>query len=81
MLKQKFHEDEYERQASGENPLFKVEKIVKKEMMDSEKPIDPKYVFNDYKKSKADKGKKYRKPKPETDGTKKKPKLITLDNW
>lgn len=82
MLKTLHHKDEMENQSKkSASSDYKVEKIIKKEMMDSEKPIDPTYIFNDYKKSKAEKGKTFRKPKAETDGIKRKPKIITLNDW
>ena len=56
MLKALFIKDEIEQQAKkGGSSLDKFEKIIKKEVLDQEKPINPKYIFNDYKKSKADK--------------------------
>ena len=83
MLKALFAKDEIEQQAKkGGSSLDKFEKIIKKEVLEQEKPINPKYIFNDYKKSKADKGKSYRKPKPETDGVKsKKIPVINIMDW
>jgi len=82
MLKTLHKKDEIENQSKkGGASDYKVEKLTKKEMMETDKPIDPKYIFNDYKKSKAEKGKTFRKPNPETDGIKRKPKIITLNDW
>jgi len=82
MLKTLHKKDEMENQVKkGASSDYKVEKLTKKEYLEVDKPIDPKYIFNDYKKGKAEKGKSFRKPKAETDGIKRKPKIITLNDW
>lgn len=83
MLKNTYHKDELLDQATkGAASLNKMDKIIKKELLDKEKPIDPTYIFNDYKKTKVDKGKTYRKPKPETDGVRnKKIKVVSLNDY
>ena len=79
MLKNLFNVDELVKATEKDGAsLQKIEKIEKKEMLEKDLPIDPKAVFNNYKKGKQDKGMKFRKPKPETDGTKKKPKVVTI---
>jgi len=79
MLKNLFNVDEIVKSTEKDGAsLQKMEKIEKKEMLEKELPIDPKAIFNNYKKGKQDKGKKYRQPKPETDGKKKKPKMVTI---
>ena len=79
MLKRLHQVDEIE-QSSKENgfALKKVEKLTKSEMLDREKDINPKFIFNDYKKSKFDKGKDYRQPSEEAGGKKQKKKDITI---
>ncbi len=59
------------------NQFSKIDKITKKEIMDKEKPIDPKYIF-DGKVKNVKKGRAYRKPK--ADNNEKKP-IINLDDW
>ncbi len=82
MLKTTYHKDELLDQATkGAASLDKMDKLTKKEFLEKEKPIDPKFIFNDYKKSAVDKGKSYRKPKPETDGGKKKIKVVSLNDY
>ncbi len=83
MLKNLFDRDEIKDQAEvSKKDANKQEKLTKKEILEKEKPIDPKYIFNNYKKSKADKGKSYRKPDPETDGKKPtKLKMITINDY
>ena len=79
MLKNLFNVDEVVKSTEKDGAsLQKIEKIEKKEMLEKDLPIDPKAIFNNYKKGKQDKGKKYRQPKPETDGKKKKPKMVTI---
>ena len=79
MLKNLFNVDEVVKSTEKDGAsLQKMEKIEKKEMLEKDLPIDPKAIFNKYKKGKQDKGKKYRQPKPETDGKKKKPKMVTI---
>lgn len=79
MLKNLFNVDEVVKSTEKDGAsLQKMEKIEKKEMLEKDLPIDPKAIFNNYKKGKQDKGKKYRQPKPETDGKKKKPKMVTI---
>ena len=82
MLKTLHHKDELVNQSKkGASSDNKVEKLTKKEYLEVDKPIDPKYIFNDYKKPKGEKGKTFRKPRAETDGIKRKPKIITLNDW
>ena len=79
MLKNLFNVDEVVKSTEKDGAsLQKMEKIEKKEMLEKDLPIDPRAIFNNYKKGKQDKGKKYRQPKPETDGKKKKPKMVTI---
>ena len=79
MLKNLFNVDEVVKSTEKDGAsLQKIEKIEKKEMLEKDLPIDPKAIFNNYKKGKQDKGKKYRQPKPETDGKKNKPKMVTI---
>ena len=79
MLKNLFNVDEVVKSTEKDGAsLQKMEKIEKKEMLEKDLPIDPKAIFNNYKKGKQDKCKKYRQPKPETDGKKKKPKMVTI---
>jgi hypothetical protein len=79
MLKSLFSVDEIIKTTQKDGAsLQKMEEIEKKKNLEKELPIDPKAIFNNYKKGKQDKGKKYRQPKPETDGTKKKPKIVTI---
>jgi hypothetical protein len=79
MLKNLFSVDEIVKTTEKDGAsLQKMEEIEKKKTLEKELPIDPKAIFNNYKKGKQDKGKKYRQPKPETDGTKKKPKIVTI---
>jgi hypothetical protein len=82
MLKTLHSVDEVENSVKKDAfPLKKAEKLVKKEMLDREKSIDPKAIFNDYKKSKFDKGKNYRQPSEEAGGKPKKKKDITLMDY
>jgi hypothetical protein len=82
MFKTTFHKDEIvEQSLNGHASLNKMEKITKKEHLEKELPINPKFIFDDYKKNKNDKGKKYRKPAPETEGGKKKGKVISISDW
>ena len=79
MLKNLFQTDEIVKATEKDGAsLQKMEKIEKKEMLEKDLPIDPKAVFNNYKKGKQDKGMKFRQPKPETDQKKKKPKMVTI---
>ena len=79
MLKTLHSVDEIENSVKKDgNSLKKHEKLIKKELLDREKSIDPKAIFNDYKKSKFDKGKSYRQPSEEAGGKPKKKKDITL---
>tara|TARA_R110000824_G_scaffold242352_4_gene431052 strand:+ start:2566 stop:2787 length:222 start_codon:yes stop_codon:yes gene_type:complete len=72
------NKDEMEEQHKlNGNQFNKVDKITKKEMLEKEKPINPKYVF-DGKINKKIVNKNYRKPTPSKD--QKKP-LITLNDW
>jgi len=78
MYKTLMNKDELtEQHKLGGNQFSKIDKITKKEMLEKEKPINPKYVF-DGKINKKISDKKYRKPKPE--GNEKKP-LISLNDW
>lgn len=82
MLKKLHHVDEIENSSSKDgNALKKPEKLLKKEILDREKNIDPKYIFNDYKKSKFDKGKKYRQPSEEAGGKPRKKKDISIMDY
>lgn len=72
------NKDEMEEQHKlNGNQFNKVDKITKKDFLEKEKPINPKFVF-DGKIKKKIVSKNYRKPKP--DKTEKKP-LITLNDW
>lgn len=72
------NKDEMEEQHKlNGNQFNKVDKITKKEFLEKEKPINPKYVF-DGKIKKKIVNKNYRKPTPSKD--EKKP-LITLNDW
>lgn len=61
----------------GSNQFNKIDKITKKELLEKEKPINPKSIFIGTIKKKLN-NKKYRKSKEE--GTIKK-KLISLNDW
>lgn len=65
MFKNLQHVDELE-QSHKKNgaSLTKIEKQVKKEIIEKEKPINPTYIFEKLKPKKI-KGRKYRKPKPD----------------
>lgn len=72
------NKDEMEEQHKlNGNQFNKVDKITKKDFLEKEKPINPKYVF-DGKIKKKIVNKNYRKPTPSKD--EKKP-LITLNDW
>tara|TARA_R110002033_G_scaffold119154_1_gene162605 strand:- start:442 stop:678 length:237 start_codon:yes stop_codon:yes gene_type:complete len=78
MFKTLMNKDEMVEQHSlNGNQFNKVDKIMKKEVLEKEKPINPKYVF-DGKITKKIVTKNYRKPKPKNDS--KKP-LISLNDW
>ena len=72
------NKDEMEEQHKlNGNQFNKVDKITKKDFLEKEKPINPKFVF-DGKIKKKIVSKNYRKPKP--DNKEKKP-LISLNDW
>ena len=78
MYKTLINKDELiEQHKSGANQFSKIDKLTKKELLEKEKPINPKYVFMGNINKKI-KDKNYRKPKPE--GNDKKP-IISLNNW
>ena len=78
MFKKLQHKDEIEESCKPKGAsLNKVEKKIKKEILEKNKPIHPKYIFNDLKKKV--KKNKYRKPKPKEN---EKTKLnITIDDY
>ena len=78
MYKTLMNKDELtEQHKSGANQFSKIDKLTKKQVLEKEKPINPKYVFEG-KINKKIKDKNYRKPTPSAD--EKKP-LISLNNW
>ena len=78
MYKTLMNKDELvEQHKSGANQFSKIDKLTKKELLEKEKPINPKYVF-DGKLNKKIKDNKYRKPKA-LDNVKK--PLISLNHW
>lgn len=77
MFKTLINKDELEEQHYGNGSLAKMDKLTKKEILEKEKPINPKYVFDGKIKKKID-NKKYRKPKPSHD---EKPKIINLYDY
>lgn len=77
MFKTLINKDELEEQHYGKGSLHKMDKLTKKEILEKEKPINPKYVFDGKIKKKLN-DKSYRKPKPTND---EKPKIINLYNY
>lgn len=78
MLKTLINKDEVvESHKHNGNQFSKVDKITKKELVNKNKPIDPKFIFDkSVKKKKSSSA--YRKPTP--DPNSKKP-IISLDDW
>ena len=74
MFKTLINKDELEEQHSGKGSLGKMDKLTKKEILEKEKPINPKYVFDGKIKKKLN-NKNYRKPKPTNE---EKPKVHNL---
>jgi hypothetical protein len=66
--------DELEHQHHGKGSLSKIDKMTKKEVLEKEKPINPKFIFEGKIKKKIS-DKKFRKPKPTEDT---KPQIINL---
>lgn len=78
MFKTLTNKDELEEQHKfGTGSMSKIDKMTKKEVMEKEKPLDPKFIFDGKIKDKNKKS-KYRKPKG--DDIVKKP-LITLNDF
>lgn len=77
MFKTLQNKDELEEQHHGNGSLAKMDKLTKKEILEKEKPINPKYVFDGKIKKKLN-NKQFRKPKPSND---EKPKIINLYDY
>ncbi len=78
MFKKLQNKDELEEATKLENnSLNKVDKKVEKELKEKEKPINPKFIFDNLKTKKLS-NKNYRKPTPEGEGNK---KIITINDY
>jgi hypothetical protein len=77
MFKTLINKDELEEQFNGKGSLAKMDKLTKKEILEKEKPIHPKYIFEKTPKKKLPNS-KYRKPKPPPSD---KPKIINLYDY
>lgn len=77
MLKTQFQKDEIEEAHKANNAsLSKMEKKVKKEVIEKEKPINPNFIFEGLNKKVSNK--KFRKPKPDE---KTKPKIEFIGDF
>ncbi len=77
MLKNIIHKDEIEESHKPNNAsLSKMEKKVKKEVVEKEKPINPNFIFEGLNKKVSNK--KFRKPKPDE---KTKPKIEFIGDY
>lgn len=60
------------------NSLNKVDKKIEKELKEKEKPINPKFIFDNLKSKKNISNKNFRKPTPEGEGNK---QIITINDY
>ena len=78
MYKTLMNKDELvEQHKAGGNQFTKIDKLTKKEVLEKEKPINPKDIFDGKIKKKINNN-KYRKPKVDNE---KKKSLISLNDW